>query len=162
MDRRRVRRADGDAEHLRSGDRHVGKPVRVQVTGSKPDFTSVTKESDLTGPVIGTLTSTPTPTVTGTPKLGVPLTANAGTWDAGAALAYQWTAENANIPGSHRPDIHAGARRPGEADQGQGDRHQGLPRSRYEGSDPTAAVATGDLTSTPTPTVAGTPVAGAS
>lgn len=46
------------------------------------------------------LASTPTPVVTGTPRVGQTLTANAGTWDAGAVLTYQWNGDGAPLAGA--------------------------------------------------------------
>ena len=48
----------------------VGKVVTVKVTGSKAGYGNVTKESDPTAAVAsGELSATPTPTITGTPKV---------------------------------------------------------------------------------------------
>ena len=43
------------------------------------------------------------PTISGTAKVGSTLTANAGTWTAGATLAYQWYRSGAKIEGATRP-----------------------------------------------------------
>ena len=54
----------------------VGKGVTVKVTGSKNGYADVTKESGPTAAVAsGELSSTPTPTITGTPKVAQQLTA---------------------------------------------------------------------------------------
>ena len=46
------------------------------------------------------MTLTPTPTISGTAQVGQSLTAVAGTWDAGVALAYQWNQDDAPIVGA--------------------------------------------------------------
>ena len=51
------------------------------------------------GPV-GSQTSTPTPVVTGSTRVGRTLAAAAGTWDAGVALGYQWLRDGAPIAGA--------------------------------------------------------------
>ena len=79
----------------------VGKLIRVEVTGAKDGYAPVTMESDPTAAVsVGGLVNTPTPTVSGTPKVAVPLTATPGIWDDGVTLAYQWTAGGTNIAGA--------------------------------------------------------------
>ena len=51
----------------------------------------------------GDLTSTPVPTITGTPKVGVLLTAVPGTWDAGVTFTYQWTVDGTDVGGATGP-----------------------------------------------------------
>ena len=69
----------------------LGKTIKVLVVGSKTGYTTASKVSaDTTAVVSGTLSS-PTPTVTGTKKVGYTLTANPGTWGpATVTLKYQW------------------------------------------------------------------------
>ncbi len=72
----------------------LGKPLSVSVTGAKAGFNSVTQTSDplarLTT-VAGTFTTIPKPTIAGTAKVGVELTATPGSWVPSAgSLTYQW------------------------------------------------------------------------
>lgn len=54
-----------------------------------------------TGPA--TQTSTPTPTISGTARVGQTLSVVAGSWDPGVALGYQWLRDGAPIPGATAP-----------------------------------------------------------
>ena len=139
----------------------VGKLIRVEVTGAKDGYASVTKESDPTTAVsVGGLGNTPTPTVSGTPRVAEPLTATAGIWDDGVTLAYQWTAGGTNIAGAT-----TSAYTPVAGDVGKvisvkvtGSK-SGFTSVTME-SAATAAVAKGDLAATPTPTISGTTMFG--
>ncbi len=140
----------------------AGKVVSVKVTGSKPGFGSVTKESDPTAQVaIGTLVLTPTPTIAGTAKVGTALTATAGVWDSGVTLGYQWTAGGADITGAT-----ASSYTPVAGDVGKvitvkvTGTKTGYATVTKE-SVATAAVELGDLTFSPVPTISGTPSLGA-
>jgi hypothetical protein len=79
----------------------VGKKITVTVTGSKTAYTTTSKTSAATAAVVpGTLTA-PTPTVTGTAKVGSKLTALPGTWGpAPVTLKYQWKANGTAISGA--------------------------------------------------------------
>ncbi len=46
--------------------------------------------------ILGALTTTPKPTISGTAAVGETITANVGTWDAGVTTHYQW-ADGANV-----------------------------------------------------------------
>ncbi|KRC64258.1 hypothetical protein ASE12_05445 [Aeromicrobium sp. Root236] len=72
----------------------LGKRVSVRVTGSKTGYPSVSATSAPSAVVVpGTLTATPTPSVSGTPQVDATLTAEPGTWaPAGVQLSYQWLA----------------------------------------------------------------------
>jgi hypothetical protein len=78
----------------------AGKLISVRVTGSQPGYTTVTKGSAATtGIASGTLVA-PTPTITGTKRVGYVLTANPGTWTSGTALRSQWYRSGVAIPGA--------------------------------------------------------------
>ncbi|OFI38548.1 hypothetical protein BIU82_04305 [Arthrobacter sp. SW1] len=79
----------------------LGKTLTVRVTGSKAGYTTVAKTSAATAAVVaGTLTA-PTPTITGTAKVGQTLTANPGTWGpAPVTLKYQWYRSGVAISGA--------------------------------------------------------------
>jgi hypothetical protein len=78
----------------------LGREVSVDVTGSKPGYTPLTQTSAAVRVVAGTLTATPVPTVTGTPRFGTTLTATTGPWDAGVTLATQWLRDGTPIAGA--------------------------------------------------------------
>ena len=70
--------------------------LKVEVTISKANYESRTYVSSAKYIATATFTSTPVPTLSGTVAQGQTLTANIGTWDAGANLTYQW-----NVGGSY-------------------------------------------------------------
>jgi subtilisin family serine protease len=84
----------------------VGKKITVTVTGSKVGYASVSRSSPATvtvpvATVTRPLTSTPTPTILGTPTVGQKLTARTGTWQPSpVALSYQWNRDGAAIAGA--------------------------------------------------------------
>jgi len=76
-----------------------GMTISVRVTASRVGSLPVSATSKTAGPVkAGVLTSTPTPKVSGTAKVGKKLTAKAGTWKpSGVKLTYQWYANGKKI-----------------------------------------------------------------
>ncbi|TDN91432.1 carboxypeptidase regulatory-like domain-containing protein [Microbacterium sp. BK668] len=92
--------ANKQTYELRLAD--LGARISVRVTGSKPGYVSVTRTSAETAPVaLQSWATAPTPTISGTLKVGFTLTANPGTWSpAPGALAYQWYADGVAIPGA--------------------------------------------------------------
>lgn len=69
----------------------LGKNISVEVTGSAPGFSPVTRRSAATAPIAAApVVAGSTPTVSGTKRVGSVLTANPGTWTEGAELTYQW------------------------------------------------------------------------
>ncbi|ANH37851.1 Aminopeptidase N [Nocardioides dokdonensis FR1436] len=136
----------------------VGRTVTVQVTGSRPGYDSVARTSAPTAPVaLGTFTSSPTPTIAGTPVVRGTVRAEAGTWDDGTALAYQWFSDGQAVPGATGVDYS-----PTADDLGNtltvrvtGTKTGYATTARTSaGSD---AVAAAGMTLTPTPTIGGTP-----
>jgi surface antigen len=79
----------------------VRKQVSVQVSVSLPGYAPASATSAATSAVIpGTFRNTSDPSVTGTPKVGVPLEADPGGWSPEPTLSWQWTADGAPIPGA--------------------------------------------------------------
>jgi hypothetical protein len=86
----------------------VGKRITVTVTGTKTGYTTAAKTSAASAAVVAppvtspsTFTTVPVPTITGTPKVGTPLTAVPGTWaPAPTTFAYRWFANNVAITGA--------------------------------------------------------------
>ncbi|UUW88561.1 ExeM/NucH family extracellular endonuclease [Pimelobacter simplex] len=79
----------------------VGKVITVRVTVEADGYTDGVAVSDPTAEVDKkTFTTQPTPTISGTVRVGKVLTANAGTWvPTPASLTYQWFANGAPIAG---------------------------------------------------------------
>lgn len=79
----------------------AGKSVSVTVRGAKPGYNSATVTSGEVGPVAKGDLSAVTPTIYGTPQVGVPLTADAGSWSpVPVTLAYQWSVDGAPVEGA--------------------------------------------------------------
>jgi hypothetical protein len=140
----------------------IGTSIGLKVTGHKEGYTDVTRTSmHSTSPVQpGDQTGTPTPTITGTPKVGALLTAVPGTWDDGAVLTYQWTVDGTDVSGATGTTYT-----PVVADVGDvvtvkvtGTKTGFEPVTKE--SLPTLAVVVGDQSATPTPTVAGSAIVG--
>ncbi len=84
----------------------IGRSISLQVTGSKPGHNSLQRESDYTAEVTAPSSAivAATPTITGTPKVGVTLTANpnASSWtpSSGVAFTYEWMRGSTPISGA--------------------------------------------------------------
>ena len=88
----------GSSYVLTSDD--FGADITVSVTGTKAGFVSVVKVAAAASPVgFGSLSLTPTPTLSGLAKVGSTLTAVTGTWDSGVSLAYRWFRDGFEILG---------------------------------------------------------------
>lgn len=85
-----IRKATGATYVLSSAD--AGKTISVRITASLSGFTTTTVTSASTEYVTAGLSFTlsPTPTISGTPAVGQPLTANLGSWDPEPTFSYQW------------------------------------------------------------------------
>ncbi|MEY2676833.1 MAG: hypothetical protein RL510_853, partial [Actinomycetota bacterium] len=82
----------------------AGKTITVTVTGSKPGYTTVSKNSVATAAVpFLDFALSPTPTIEGDPSVGVTLTALLGEWDPGVSFAYQWFSNTTAISGATEP-----------------------------------------------------------
>jgi len=108
-------------ESVSTGDSYTpvvadaGKPLTVEVTGTKDGYVTVTRTSVPVDVALGALTATPTATITGAARYGATLRAQAGTWDEGVTVAaYQWRRDGAVIPGARSATY-----RPGVADIGK-------------------------------------------
>lgn len=99
VDGQPVAGATGPAYTPAVGD--VRRQVSVQVSVSLPGYAPASAISAATPAVVpGTFRSTSDPSVTGIPKVGVPLTADPGGWSPEPALGWQWTADGAPVPGA--------------------------------------------------------------
>ncbi len=76
----------------------VGYRLKVTVTGSKTDYTSTSMTSATTEAVPkGVFTTAPKPTVSGTARVGMTLTADPGTYDPSATLTFKWYRGSSSI-----------------------------------------------------------------
>ncbi|NUU33208.1 hypothetical protein HNO80_16590 [Arthrobacter sp. C9C5] len=79
----------------------LGKKLTVRVTGSKAGYTTLSKTSAPLTVTAGTLTTTPVPRISGTPKVGRVLTATPGVWSPSpVSLTYQWYRSGVAITGA--------------------------------------------------------------
>lgn len=76
-----------------------GKSLTVTVTGSKAGYASAATTSPAKTVAAGTLTAK-VPTLSGTAKVGVKLTAKPGTWTSGTTLRYQWHVSGKAVSGA--------------------------------------------------------------
>ncbi len=81
----------------------AGKKVTVTVIGSRAGYPSVAKTSAAKS-VLGVLTKTPVPTISGKAKVGRTLTVKPGVWaPSGVKLSYQWKRNGVAIPKATKP-----------------------------------------------------------
>ncbi|MFT4187665.1 MAG: S-layer homology domain-containing protein [Aeromicrobium sp.] len=136
--------------------------LSVRVTATRDGYTTTQRVSGVIGPVNGKqFTVAPTPTVSGTAKVGETLTAQPGAWaPTPDGFAYQWLRDSDVIVGAT-----SAAYRPVAADVG----HElsvrvTATKSGYEPTSTTSAttaeVALAEFTATPTPTISGTAAVG--
>ncbi len=91
--------ANADRYTLTSAEK--GKKITVTLTGSRPDYQTTTTISDPTAAVASSpFTTAPIPTISGTAQVGLTLTADPGTWEPTATLAYSWKANGKTIKGA--------------------------------------------------------------
>ncbi|WP_307072756.1 carboxypeptidase regulatory-like domain-containing protein [Arthrobacter pascens] len=136
----------------------VGKTITVTVTGTKTGYTTDMKTSEPAGTVMAlnpTLTS-PVPTITGTAKVGLTLTAVPGTWGpAPVTLTYGWKANGVTIIGATASTYKPVAANYGKTITVTVTGTKSGYTTTAKTSAATATVAAGTLTS-PVPTITGT------
>lgn len=78
--------------------------ISVRVTGSKPGYGSESATSDEVGPVVAGLLTVGKPTISGTPRVGAPLTAAPGVWGPlPIDFTYQWFVGGEEVEGATEP-----------------------------------------------------------
>ncbi len=81
----------------------LGKQIRAKINGVKANYTVASRYSAPVTIAAGTLTA-PVPTISGTPKVGVKLTAVTGIWGPGTVTkAYRWLRNGSAIAGATAP-----------------------------------------------------------
>jgi hypothetical protein len=96
--------ATGSAYTVVAAD--LGKKITLTVTANKTGYTSLAKSSAATAtvaaaPAPAAFTTVPTPTVSGTPKVGTPLIAATGTWaPVPTTFSYRWFVANIAVTGA--------------------------------------------------------------
>lgn len=79
----------------------LGMRLAISVTATLSGLVDKTVTSTPTNPVRPGTLKGPVPTISGTPKQGITLTANPGSWSpTGVALSYQWLVAGAVVPGA--------------------------------------------------------------
>ncbi|MFK4788873.1 fibronectin type III domain-containing protein [Microbacterium sp. ZW T5_56] len=145
--------ATGSAYNVAVAD--LGKKISVKVTGSLSGYTTASKTSAVTVAVVrGTLTA-PVPTIVGTAKVGVKLTATAGSWTSGTKLTYQWLRDGVAISGATASTYTAVAADAGKKISVKVTGSLAGYTTVSKTSAATASVALGTLTA-PAPTITGT------
>jgi hypothetical protein len=86
---------------LTLGGADLGTTITVAVKGVRAGYPAVTKTSGATAKVVAGTLTTAAPTISGSPKVGVTLTAVPGSWGpAPVKLAYQWYRSGKAISGA--------------------------------------------------------------
>jgi secreted trypsin-like serine protease len=68
----------------------INQSIRVSVTGNRLGYNPRTITSGATGRVLGVFSNPPTPTISGTFRVGSILTARPGSWSPAPSFRYQW------------------------------------------------------------------------
>jgi len=95
--------ATGTSYIPQAGD--LGQSVRVDVTGSRAGYPTVSRSSAGTSAVAPGVLSTATPTIKGTPAVGRTLTAKHGAWTPGTTFSYAWFADGVRIKRGTGPTL---------------------------------------------------------
>lgn len=144
---------------LNSAD--VGSVITFELTGSKLGFPSVTKVSASTPQITAqTFSQSPLPTITGTSTSAQTLTINAGVWDSGAILAYQWLRNGIGIQGAIGQTYLLTQADVGSVIQVSVTATKAGFETSIRLSLPTSPIAQAVLSSTPAPAITGTPILG--
>ena len=159
--RRRRRRVGSHEGHVHPGPGHKGKTVIVKVTGKKAGYTTAAKSSRATVAVAAPSTLTAaTPTISGTPKVGLTLTAKPGTWTSGTAFTFQWYVSGAAVSGATTITFTPTAAHRGKTVTVKVTGKKAGYTTLAKTSPATVAVAAPSTLTAATPTISGTPKVG--
>jgi surface antigen len=140
----------------------VGQPITVRVTAGRTGYTSASASSAATAPIAaGTLTRRSAPRVSGTPRVGAPLTASPGTWSPAATPAFQWYADGRAIAGATAPTFTPTSRERRASIRVRVTARRAGYASATATSSSTAAVGTGRIEVATSPRITGSPSVGA-
>ena len=139
----------------------LGSKISVTVTGVESGFPDVSKTSATTTVIAGSLSSTPTPTISGSGAVGSALSAITGSWDSGVTFGYQWLSNGHPISGATTSSYT-----PTAADLNNSATITVAVTGSLTGFNPVTttsagtSVIAGTLSSTPTPTISGSGAVG--
>ena len=137
------------------------KQVAVKVRMTRDGYRTTSSVSAASDPVApGTFVNTTAPSVSGTAKVGVPLTVDPGSWEPAAQVTYQWYADGVAVPGETARTFTPTAAELGKQMTVQVTaRRYGYLTAVVETA-PTANVAPGTIAMTTAPRLSGDPVVG--
>ena len=136
----------------------LAKHLRAQVTATKSGAHSGTASSHRTPSVApGVLVSSGAPTVSGTPQVGVQLSATTGTWTPAGSYSFRWYADGTLVPGATASTFTPTATQLGEAIKVKVTATAPGYTSLRAKSASTAVVAPGTFTTKTQPSISGTP-----
>jgi surface antigen len=151
--------ATGASYVAQAGD--VGKALTVRVTATRAGYSPATSTSTASAVVAGgTLTRRSAPTVSGTPRVGSPLTASPGTWSPAATVSYQWYADRRAVAGATARTFTPSWRERGATIRVRVTARRDGYTSMTATSASTRAVATGRIDVSTAPRVTGSPNVG--
>ncbi len=136
----------------------LGKRLRAKVTATKSGSHTGSATSPPTGSVAhGVFSNTAVPTITGTPQVGVQLSASSGTWSPAGTYEYRWFAGGTRIADSDSPTFT-----PSAAELGKQISVKVVSRldgytTQLAASAVSSPVAPGQFRVTSAPTISGTP-----
>lgn len=140
---------------------HVGQSLQLAVTATKSGYRATTARSAKTAAVApGVLTNSAPPAISGTPQVGVQLTATPGTWSPTATNGYQWLANGTPIAGATTSVLTPTAAERGRAISVRVTAARTGYTTATSTSSVTSAVAPGVFTNSAPPSIAGTPQVG--
>lgn len=141
------------------GAAQAGRRISVRVTGTRPGYVAATRSSTSTAPVAPGVLASSVPRISGTPKVGVRLTAVPGSWTSGTTLGYQWLANGVQVSGARASTFTPAAAQRGKRITvrvtGRRDGYSSVTRASASSS----TVAAGTLRGA-TPRISGTPRVG--
>ena len=137
----------------------AGHSITVKTTGTSNGYSTVELTSPALSAAYGSLSSQPSPTVSGIFKVGATLTATPGTWDPDVTVTTQWLSDGIAISGATALNYQL---TPGDYGHQIGVQTTGTKPgyTTIQKTSTPVTVTTGTLTNTPTPTTTGTSTVG--